>query len=355
VAFLQPPFPSEQVIYFKAASAFPNIEPEHWQLRIGLLLPVRVLIEGFGYSELAYYAVPVAAGALTASATYYLGALLFGRWVGLFAAVLTTVNSFVLLKSSTLLPDVLATGLFTLALGLVIAAGRRWESGNHEYGQMTLLVSAGLLLGWSYLCREFIVVAFVVIGIALYQARMPLRSWLTVAGSAALVFLGETVLNTFVHGQPLVRLSVAAGHGQGYVDPAVARTFQDQPPAVILGRLPEALLERPDGVWVLLLLSLLLLGAAFSRQRSLVLLALWVLSFWISLTLVGGLVDPSSPSLRLQKIRYWFPIFPTMFLGGLAVLSVVIVRYERQGRLRSLRDRLLRPAVLAALSWHAWA
>lgn len=47
--------------------------------------------------------------------------------------------------------------------------------------------------------------------------------------------------------------------------------------------------------------------------------AAWILLLWAPLTLLGGLLDPAQPKLRLQLTRYWFPVFPAVFLGGVAV------------------------------------
>ena len=354
--FLMPLVPSDQVIYFKAAAAFPDIAPEHWQLRIGLILPVRLLIELFGYSETAYYGVPIAGGALLCGSTFFLGRALFGPLVAVAGALMCAMNSFVLLESSSLLPDVLAAGLFTLGLCLVLRAAIRSRSiVEPRLRYEAPLVVAGLLLGWSYLTREFVALLFPLVGVVIWQYRLPLRQVILVGAAALAVFVGEVILNAGIHGDPLVRLSVAAGHGQGYVDPAVARTFQDQPLGVILGRLPEALLEHPDGVVSLLLLIGLFCATTVTRDRRFVLLAAWIVAFWVPLTLLGGVADPASPSLRLQKIRYWFPIFPALYVGGIAAISLgashLRVRFGR-ARLQGLAVGLTVLISLTVTSTH---
>ena len=329
--FLMPLFPSDQIIYYRAAAAFPDVAPEHWQLRIGLLLPVRATMALLGRAEAAYYVVPIAAGALLAWSTYRLGALLFSRRVGVAAGLLGSVNSFILLESS-LLPDILAAGLLAAAMTLVVQVCLRRVPGE-DLGRPDLirLGAAGLLLGWSYLAREFVVFLFLLVPLALALWRVPWRpALLAVAAPALAVFAGECLVNAIVHGDPFVRVSVAAGHGQGYVDPAVAATFQDQPVSVILTRLPEALLEHPDGVWTVALLAGLLYVAAVHRSRPFILLAAWIACFWIPLTLLGGIIDPSSPSLRIQKIRYWFPILPALFTGGTAALVMGVAWAARR-------------------------
>ncbi|WP_395105805.1 hypothetical protein [Actinomadura sp. SCN-SB] len=85
-------------------------------------------------------------------------------------------------------------------------------------------------------------------------------------------------------------------------------------------RLPRTLIdEYPDGRLLVGLIGLTLAGALV-RPRRLALLAGACLLTWVPLTLLGGVIDPSAPKLRLQLIRYWFPIFPAFVLGGLAAL-----------------------------------
>ncbi len=92
LAYALQPYPSDQTNYFKAADRFPaapeNLGLTHQYLRIGLVVPVRLAIEVFGYSEAAYYAVPVLTAALLTASVFALGSLLFSRWVGAAAALL---------------------------------------------------------------------------------------------------------------------------------------------------------------------------------------------------------------------------------------------------------------------------
>jgi hypothetical protein len=65
----------------------------------------------------------------------------------------------------------------------------------------------------------------------------------------------------------------------------------------------------------------------------------------VPLTLLGGVLDPGAPKLRLQLIRYWFPIFPEFVVGGLGLLWLGAVFLA--GRLpERARPRHLLPAAL---------
>jgi len=56
------------------ARHFPDVPPNHYTLRIGLLLPTKLFEAVFGYGQVAYYAFPFLCGILLVVATYLLGA-----------------------------------------------------------------------------------------------------------------------------------------------------------------------------------------------------------------------------------------------------------------------------------------
>src|SRR5205823_327157 len=119
-------------------------------------------------------------------------------------------------------------------------------------------------------------------------------------------------------------------------------------------RLPQQLAVLPEGPGLLLLLALTLgagalcavrLVRAWTRRgdspgerpgdgepdeggpvgggpyvRRAGVFALWIAMLWVPLTLLGGVLDPAHPKLRLQLLRYWYPLFPAFVLGGVAVL-----------------------------------
>ena len=52
------------------------------------------------------------------------------------------------------------------------------------------------------------------------------------------------------------------------------------------------------------------------HERNAGVFAVWILLMWVPLTLLGGVLDPARPKLRLQLLRYWYPVFPAFVLGG---------------------------------------
>src|SRR5262245_44988907 len=68
--FLQGPHPFDPSWYFYTAIDFPDVEPDLFTLRIGLLGPVHAAILAFGPSEAALYAVPLLSGVLLVASVF---------------------------------------------------------------------------------------------------------------------------------------------------------------------------------------------------------------------------------------------------------------------------------------------
>jgi 4-amino-4-deoxy-L-arabinose transferase-like glycosyltransferase len=302
---------------------------------------MRAAIAVFGYSEAAYHVVPILATLTLLLGTYALGTQLFSRPVGAAAAVVVVATTPVFADAADPLPDVFAAGLFTVALSIALAIRRR-----RLEPRWWVLAGLGFLLGWSYLVREFIVFVWPLIPIVLYR-RVGWRGLLVLAAPIALQVLGETLLCWNLYGSPLARIHAVTHHAEGPTAPEIARTFRDKPRHVYLLRLPVKLKDYPEGGWLLALLALTLLGGALWRRRFAVIVT-WCALLWVPLTLLGGILDPSQPKLRLQLIRYWFPIFPAFVLGGLGALWLIGVFVRDRTRAR-VGSRQSMAAVAAAV------
>ncbi|RAY11737.1 hypothetical protein DPM19_29445 [Actinomadura craniellae] len=344
VMHLRQPFPSDQINYMRTAAQFPdplNSALTHQITRFGLVIPLRLSIALFGYSQAAYYSVALLGSLGLLLGTYTLGALLFSRWVGVVAAIVVVAAPPLFIESSDPLPDVPAAALITLALALAVAIrqGRvpvRWWT----------LAGLGALLGWSYLVREFTVFLWPLVPLLIYP-RVRRRGLLQVAWPVALAGLLEALLCQVLYGNPLARVHSITGHGQAPSPPAIAATYRDKPRSVYVLRLPDVLAEHAGSGRLVLLIVFTLLGGALAallwrrapRWRELALPAAWFLALWVPLVLLGGVLDPAAPKLRLQLMRYWFPIFPAFALGGVGLVWLAA---------REAADRLSRRAATVA-------
>lgn len=339
--YLVPPIPSDHLNYLDAARDFPvdpgENAPQHQFLRIGLTLPMRAAMLLFGYSQAAYYVVPLLASVALVLAVYALGTMKFSRAVGVAAAVLTVGNTIVFVDLTAPLPDLLATALFSWAAVIAVAIrGHRWGLGDGRRERIALLV-VGALLGWSYLAREYIVFIWPLIALALLGVRGPAAwSWAglrevgrTVAGRLprllwvaiplVVIGLGETVLNAVVFGDPLARFTTAAGHGDVLAEGINGEEYQGHLRRWYLSRIWWILYGTPEGVWLVGAIIALGVGALVAFRR-LWFLAAWAVLFYVPLVLLGGVLSPTMTMLRLVKERYWYPAFPALFLGAIAVV-----------------------------------
>jgi hypothetical protein len=334
------PYPSDQLHYMEAAAHFPQPTSDltHQMTRFGLTAPTRLVMAVFGYSEASYYFVPVLGGLLLLLGTYAIGAMLFSRMVGAAAAVVLAGYTPVFYDFTELLPDVLATGILTVAVAIAVAVRQgRLPARPH------VLLLIGLLLGWSYLVREFAVFVWplplVLLWPRLKEAGPLLRGLLWVAAPVAVLGLAETLVCWAVYEDPLARVRAVTGHADSANADRVADTFRDKPRRVYLARLWAVLNGNEHNYYAQQWVMRPLLAAAcigvLVRYRRLWVFGLWMALLWVPLTLLGGAVDPSRPSLRLQLIRYWFPIFPAIVLGGVAALWLLLRHLHGYGEKRA--------------------
>ncbi len=349
-----PPYPSDQLHYFDFATTFPHRpefdDPEffarffHLFLRHGLVIPIRLAQEVFGYSQAAYLVVPVLAGVALAVGVYFLGFLLFGRTVGVAAAVLTVGNSIAFPELTQPLPDLLATALLTCALALAVAVRQRrlLVTGGSPWRERVALLAIGGLLGWSYLAREYIVFVWPLVPLLLLR-RVPLRRLLWIVLPLAAIGAGETALNAWAFGDPLARFHASSAHGSV---PPPTTDFLGHSRRWYLTRILWVFGSAPEGWWLKAALVATVVGGVFSRR--LAILLVWAGLFYVPLVTLGGVLDPDHPMLRILKERYWLPLVPAVMLGAVAAVFLLTRTLARLVPLLRARAGLV--ASVAALA-----
>jgi hypothetical protein len=329
VLFLEPPAMSDQLDYFYHAGHLDELRPTHRHLRVGLIWPIAAVIHWFGYSELSYYTIPALAALLLTSGTWMVGRLLFGRWVGLLAGIFVAYNPWVLSDFTQPLPDFLAAGLFCTGIVMVIWCWREGRLADKPIRHSTagLLGLAGLLFGWSYLTREFVVVFFPLVGFVFLAARGRFMGLIPIALGASSCWVAELVWGVAKYGDALARFHAISSPRGG------TGMYIETDPIRILTQLPSTFLDKPGG-WIIVVL--LLGGAWFSIVRAAggdrrwQLVALWLIGGWVFFTTVAMLpvvlLDEGRVYLRVHKLRYWALILPPMFIAGLACAQHVTNR-----------------------------
>lgn len=321
VLYRLPPIPSDPINYLVAASYFPNHPDrviEHQYLRIGLVLPLRLAYDAFGYAQAAYLVVPILAALLLVMSVHALGTMLFNRYVGVAAALLTLTNSVVFPDLTQPLPDLPATALLTTALALALALRQRrpWACVTRRR-EIGVLLAIGALLGWSYLCREYIVFCWPAVALVLLR-RLPWRRLLWIVVPLVVVAVGEAVLSWLTFHDPLARLHTAAASGSGT---PITTDYIDRARSWYLLRFPDRLRASPEGWWLRMAAVVAIGGAAISWRLRL--LVAWGALFFVPLVLLGGWANPHAPMLRLYLPRYWVPIIPPLALACTGVVYLL--------------------------------
>jgi hypothetical protein len=352
LVFLQGPHPFDPSWYFRTASDFPDVEADLFTLRIGLLAPVSAAILVFGPSEAALYAVPLLSGMALVAAVFATMLLLFrDRVLAGAAALVTGLNVNYLVNSSQIFPDVTATATFTAAFLCLLLGGLRPDARSKSWLPTVAVICGGVLLGWSYLVREFSPILLPAVVAIVLLLGYSLRRVALLAGAALATAALELVYGWAYAGDPVVHARLLLERGQGdAVEGGVRMAYiQDQ-----LGSLFDTLLVFPrlllawDTGWVFILLAALALFALVRlRDRRLWLLAAWFLSFLVVMAVVGlGSFSSGHWVLNITNIRYWYPILPPLVMGAFGGLWLLLRR--RFDSPRGLRAAQLAAVALAA-------
>jgi hypothetical protein len=338
--------------YFDTAVRFPNVPPDLWTLRIGLIAPVRVAVLVFGPSEAALYAVPLVAGLAIAGTVYATMLVLFGdRVSAAMAALVAVLNPAFLFYSSYIYPDTVATATFTAGFLLLVFAAR----GEHRatWVPAVAVACAGALFGWTYLTREFSPILLPAVLGAIFLLRYSARRVVLLAGVAAFTAGLELLYGLLRYDDPFIHARHLLGRNDSEPGRAVADRMEH-----IQGQLgsifdtmivfPRLLLSWRSGWLFLLLVAVFFLALALVRDRRLWMLAIWVLSFWAIMSVVGlGTLPSGRWVLNVTNVRYWYPVFPGLVMaafGGLWLLA-----RARLGGRRASRLAWVLPVALALL------
>lgn len=331
---------------FAYAMAWPDVAdgPVHHGMRIGSLLPARLAYELLGYGQVSFALWPVLSGAVLIGSTYALGRMLAGRLTGVVAAlglllapVLVRGNEGWSITTWQLLPDLPCAAMLALGYACLVAAARDgmggWGGGSRGW-----LAGAGLAFGWAFLVREYAVLVYPAVLLALVLLRVPVRRWVWSAVPALGCLVLDLANAAYVFGDPLARFDQATGHGS---DGGAAKTRAEAWAGFV-----DAVTTGPRGTTLVVLGGLALLSPLLvpRRWRTALVPASGALSLWLGLTLLGGVLSEETPSLRIELARYWLPVLPLVAVGAALVLASVV---------RSSRG-LLAPVVVAGFAFWAW-
>ena len=334
IAVMVPPMYADSDLVWTAALTWPDIPTTfpaiHHAMRLGTVLPVRLSQEILGPNQIAWIAASALFAAIFTAGFFALGRALFrSSLIGTLAVALILIHPFFTVvdaftRATTngtggLLPDMPAAGWYSLGVAALVIAARRADR-----RQTWWLVTAGLCMGLAYLTREYVAFMFVALPIFFVLLRMPMRRIVVMAFPMLGVLGFELVHNAIVYGDALARLKIAEEHEA----PQGGRL----PLSRILFGFLDGTANHTLGTLLVIALTATVAGAVIFRDRRLILLVVWFLTLWVPFTILGGLLDPVQPSLKLHIERYWFLVYPPIIVGALATLKLTIERVDRTGR-----------------------
>ncbi len=328
---------NDGIFVLNRARDFPHVPLDHHSLRIGNIIPVRGLLEVFGYGQWSYYTWPFLTGVLLVAATFALGIVLFDRWTAAVATVLLIVHPVLVdtviragserMTSWQLLPDIPSTAFITLGFALLIGAAQRLGTDGPparpgDAAPTWWFLLAGFCFGWAYLVRELSVFFYPLLVVALLAWQLPWRRWVQVAVPMLGCLALELVMAQWAHGDPLARLKIDSEHGSAPLKPL---TREDA-----LLRFPHIVEVYPGTTVVLATLVLTAVGAVVVRRKQHLLLLGWFLVIWVPLTLVSGLIDPGFIRINASLMRYWIPVLPALVLGAAGFVAWLLALVRRR-------------------------
>ena len=340
LSLLLGPRPLDPARYFDTAVEFPRVPVDLWTLRIGLIAPVRVAVLVFGPSEASLFAVPIAAGLLLTLAAYGLMLLLFrDRILAAAAALVVVLNTPYLFTSSYIYPDTTATATVTAGFFFLVLAAVRTQRGDESWLPTASVVVAGMLFGASYLIREFSPFLLPAVIAAVFLLRYSWRRIALLAGAAVATAALELLYGAVRFGDPLAHLhalldrnhssfSQSRGARMDHIQSQLDNVFDT------IFVFPRLVLAWDTGWLFLLLVPVFLVALALVRDRRFWMLAIWCLSFWAIMILIGlGKLPSGRWILNITNVRYWYPMVPALVMASFGGLWLLWQRWlpDRRG------------------------
>ncbi len=330
LAMLRPPFPSDSLSYFGWAESLGGNEISHGTTRLGVLVPVRLAIEAFGTSEIAYYAIPFIFSLLLIGATYVVGVKLAGNQVVATGAALTIVLSTLVLElNSQILPDTFAAAWFVLAVAFFLSA----PSSDHR---MAWMIAGAAACGVAYMAREYVVFMAPLLVLIAWTHRWTRREWGVVMGVFAFMLIAEMTMLAILFEDPFARFRALAGFAErGATGQSALLTAYgaDATRWTVLSRAPGTFARYAVGELLMFTVPVGIALAVLDRPRRTLWLVLltWIGALWVPMMLLAGILDPQTPRIRDSHVRYWFLIVPALYLLLMASISVVVSKLRRRG------------------------
>lgn len=285
--------------------------------RWGIIVPLIPVGAVFGPTLPTFYAFAFLATTLVVAVVYGLA-----RWVGppLIAALTVVVfvaQPLTLLNLSRGYPDLMAVALNGLTLILVLLA--------RERDRVWLLVSAGLVAGWAFEVRETTVFTWPLFAWIIWRMSRRWSGYLAVVLGLLPWALADVLLSWWTLDDPWAKWHVLTGSDLNDSTSVLDGAYLGHQRWWYISRLPIAMAQEPWGWTLLLIAGLGIVGGLVLRGR-VGLYVVWAVLPATLLVLQAGVLDPSSPSVRVDVPRYWLAFMPGLTIAAVALCAAVAVR-----------------------------
>jgi hypothetical protein len=206
----------------------------------------------------------------------------------------------------------------------------RAKRGDRGWIPTLAVAGAGVLFGWTYLIREFSpllllpAVAAAIVFLGYSRRRIAL-----LAGAALATAALELIYGLARYGDPFVHARRLLGRNEASRSDRM-EFIQSQLDTVLdtFVVFPRLLLSWRSGWLFLLLIVVFLLALALVRDNRIWMLAVWSLSFWAIMVVIGlGELPSGRWILNVTNVRYWYPILPALAMGALGGLWLLLRRW----------------------------
>jgi hypothetical protein len=296
--------------YTQTYNAARGVEPRHWALRYGLLLPLAGVYRVAGVSEWSTVALPLVASTVCVLLLMQIGRRLFDARVALLAGLIYATFPMQLRYATVLEPEPLAQ-CFAL-LGVICYL----QSGPSARGAWP--VAAGMQFGAAYLAKEtavFVAGAFLLH--ALFERRWQRAALLAIGVSS--VVAAEHAYYLFVQGDILFRPHSTQLFNLR--DPENLRNLNDRWVYRLFVQYPRSMLvpSRTFGLHSLVCLCGAAAALLLKPRRHYLLLLLWAVIPWLYMNFGSWSLERYAIMPRAD--RYLDLVYPPLMLLTALVIS----------------------------------
>lgn len=278
--------------------------------RWGIILPLLPVAAAFGPTLPTFYAFAFMATALVVPVVYVLARAVGSSSVASLTVVAFVAQPLTFINLSRGYPDLMAVALNGLTLILVLCARDRQR--------VWLLVVAGLVAGWAFEVRETTVFTWPLFGWIIWTTRQRWRGYLMVIAGLLPWVAADVLLSAATLDDPWAKWRVLTGSDLNDSTSVLDGGYLGQDRWWYLTRLPVAMAQEPWG-WVLLLIAGLGIVAGLTLRGRVGLYVVWAVLPVVLLVLQAGVIDPSSPSVRVDVPRYWLAFMPGLTIAAVAL------------------------------------